>query len=451
MSSEDIKFIPIPYQPDSCALFNQYRDLPYAALLDSCVEGNSTGRYDIITANPATDAPRFNADDNLNNWLDTLQAYYREQVRTDSGASQALPFCGGLLGYIDYDAGQSLVDLPDTAPSAPRWAVNAYRWAIVQDHLKKQTILAMLPGLTRQEERDLLLRAQSRAAPTASTYDDFELLAPFRSNMSPEDYQQAFEQVQRYINAGDCYQINLAQRFSSHYKGDSWQAYQRLRKVARAPFSAYLQQHDGALLCLSPERFIRCDDQQVETSPIKGTRPRHRQPEKDAELARALSQSSKDRAENLMIVDLLRNDLGRSCEAGSIDVSKLFEVQSFATVHHLVSTITGTLKPEFNAIDLLRHSFPGGSITGAPKRRAMQIIQELEPHPREAFCGSLFYLSATGQMDSNILIRSLLCRQGEIHCWAGGGVVADSRCEAEYQECLDKISPLLGALSSNWI
>jgi para-aminobenzoate synthetase component 1 len=217
--------------------------------------------------------------------------------------------------------------------------------------------------------------------------------------------------------------------------------------VAASPFSGYLALGDGAaVISLSPERFISLHGHHVQTSPIKGTRPRYRDRATDEMAAMDLRRSEKDRAENLMIVDLLRNDLGRNCIPGTIHVDALFEVQSFPTVHHLVSTISGELSPGRTAYELLRDSFPGGSITGAPKRRAMEIIAELEPHPREAYCGSLLYVSADGRMDSNIAIRTLLCDGTEVRCWGGGGIVADSQWQQEYQETLDKVGRFLAVL-----
>jgi para-aminobenzoate synthetase component I len=267
--------------------------------------------------------------------------------------------------------------------------------------------------------------------------------------MDAEAYRSAFEQIQAYIRAGDCYQVNLAQKFSAPYQGDPWAAYCELRAIAAAPFSAYLQPApDQAVLCLSPERFLSLHGRRVETSPIKGTRPRYPDRRADELAAAELRASGKDRAENLMIVDLLRNDLGRSCIPGTIHVDRLFEIQSFPTVHHLVSTISGELKEESSAAALLRDSFPGGSITGAPKRRAMQIIDELEPDDRQLYCGSLFYISADGRMDSNIAIRTLLCHAGEIACWGGGGIVADSQWQQEYQETYDKVGKFLLALEA---
>jgi para-aminobenzoate synthetase component 1 len=266
--------------------------------------------------------------------------------------------------------------------------------------------------------------------------------------MSRQQYASAFARAQQYIQAGDCYQINLAQRFSSRFQGDPWQAYRQLREVAAAPFSAYMQHDDMALMSLSPERFLKVDGSTVTTSPIKGTIGRGNDAQSDQQLAKQLLLSEKDRAENLMIVDLLRNDLGKSCKPGSIKVEQLFELQSFETVHHLVSTITGELDSGQHALDLLAACFPGGSITGAPKIRAMEIIEQLEPDRRAVYCGSIGYISYDGQMDTNIAIRTFLCEQHSIHCWAGGGIVADSRCEAEYQECLSKIARFMKNLET---
>jgi para-aminobenzoate synthetase component 1 len=276
----------------------------------------------------------------------------------------------------------------------------------------------------------------------------FTLTDGFRSNMTKDRYRQAFDQVQAYIHAGDCYQINLAQRFSAACHGHQWAAYKALRAVTAAPFSAYWSGNGHSILSLSPERFVEVRGSRVTTSPIKGTSRRGKDNREDQQLAAQLIASSKDRAENLMIVDLLRYDLGKSCELGSIEVSELFSLHSFKTVHHLVSTIHGELRQDQTALDLLASCFPGGSITGAPKVRAMEIIEELEPHRRSAYCGAIGYISADGQMDSNITIRTLVAEADKIHCWAGGGIVADSRCDSEYQECWAKVEKLLNTLEA---
>lgn len=219
-----------------------------------------------------------------------------------------------------------------------------------------------------------------------------------------------------------------------------------MRENIHCPFSAYYSHLQGDVLCFSPERFLQVRDGNVLTQPIKGTRPRSQDAIQDTALARELENSPKDKAENLMIVDLLRNDLGTICATGSVQVESLFALQSFSNVHHLVSTINGTLAPEHSPLELLRNCFPGGSITGAPKKRAMEIIAELEPDGRAVYCGSMAYVSFDGKMDSNITIRTLFCQSGLVDCWAGGGLVADSKFDEEYQECFDKINNIIKAL-----
>jgi para-aminobenzoate synthetase component 1 len=261
--------------------------------------------------------------------------------------------------------------------------------------------------------------------------------------LSPDEYRQAYEKVQAYLLEGDCYQVNLAQRFTAKASGDAFSAYQELRRLSPAPYSAFMDWPLAQILCASPERFLQIQLGRVETKPIKGTRARSRDKKEDERLAHDLLQNPKDRAENLMIVDLLRNDLSKSCEAGSVRTPKLFELESYANVHHLVSTIEGRLQNGRDALHVLRDCFPGGSITGAPKRRAMEIIEQLEPDRRGVYCGSIGYIGFDGQMDTNIAIRTMVNSDGEICCWAGGGIVADSRCDEEYQETFDKASVML--------
>ena len=443
----------LPYQRDSCDLFERIRDLPGAALLDSSFPHSTAGRYDILTASPTGQLPTLPPDSSeagVRAFFDELARFHREHYPGIQPVSQDIPFCGGLLGYIGYDCGNPLnrVATPATARLAPSnppaTELRAYDWSVTQDHLLRRATLVTQPGVSAAMRNDLLGRLRQPASPSAS---DFRLERGFTSNFTAESYQSAFEHIQRYIQAGDCYQVNLAQRFSAGFTGDPWHAYRVLRAVAAAPFSAYLEPGGGtAVISLSPERFLSLHGHHVETAPIKGTRARHPDPETDRQAARELRASSKDRAENLMIVDLLRNDLGRSCVPGSIHVDRLFEVQSLPTVHHLVSTISGELRADRNAAELLRDSFPGGSITGAPKRRAMEIIAELEPDPRQVYCGSVLYISADGRMDSNIAIRTLVCADRQVHCWAGGGIVADSQWRQEYQETWDKVGRFLGVL-----
>jgi para-aminobenzoate synthetase component 1 len=269
-----------------------------------------------------------------------------------------------------------------------------------------------------------------------------------RSSFTHRGYLDAVTRVRDYIVAGDIFQANLSQRLEAPLEEDPWHLYRRLREVNPAPFAAYLEFDGVHVASASPERFLQVDPAgHVETRPIKGTRPRGLSPQHDAALSRALWDSEKDRAENLMIVDLLRNDLSRVCRPGTVRVPELFALEGYRTVHHLVSTVVGQLAPGRTAEDLLAAAFPGGSITGAPKVRAMEIIAELEPSRRGIYCGSIGYLSVTGAMDTSIVIRTLVAADGRVTFSVGGGIVADSDPESEYQETLHKARALIAALA----
>lgn len=439
----------LPYSPDSCTWFERLRALRRPLLLDSCRPHSSRGRFDILLAEPAleldfTCSNSTTYEDIVKYFLELETAWAAQHC----DAADTLPFCGGLAGYIDYELGLPLQHLPPQAGAGAR--VARYEWALVQDHTLGRCHFVSLPGLESSRRRELLDRLREPQGDVPAP-GDFELKAKFSNGLAREAYQHAFQKVQQYIHAGDCYQVNLARQFAASFEGDPWVAYQSLRALAAAPFAAYHDCGDEQLLCLSPERFLRVAGRHVETRPIKGTRARSRDPDTDRLAAEELQRSPKDRAENLMIVDLLRNDIGRSCRPGSIQVDGLFELESYPSVHHLVSTVSGELRADCSPLQLLRDSFPGGSITGAPKRRAMEIIDELEPAARRAYCGSVFYLSADGKLDCNIAIRSLLCRDGTIHCWGGGGLVADSGCQQEYQETWDKVGRFLEHLEQAYI
>jgi para-aminobenzoate synthetase component I len=450
--SKSVYLQDIPYCPDSCELFERIRELPQAALLDSSFPYSQSGRFDILTAQPwRSDVPSLPEGANeqqCNAYFDELSLFQKEYYHGIAPVSPDIPFCGGLLGYMGYGLGKGLHNIHGAAePGAvPIVQLGAYDWSVIQDHLLRRATLVTQPRVSPAQRQDL--QARLRQAVTCHSAD-FSLTERFSSNISQSEYRAAFERIHDYIQSGDCYQVNLTQCFSAGFSGDPWQAYRTLRAVAAAPFAGYLSlPQNAALLCLSPERFLSLHGHHVETSPIKGTRSRHADTQLD-ELAKSeLRSSQKERAENLMIVDLLRNDLGRSCVPGSIHVDRLFDIQTFPTVHHLVSTISGELNPDRSAWELLRDSFPGGSITGAPKRRAMEIIAELETHERQVYCGSLLYVSADGRMDSNIAIRSLLCNKGVVRCWGGGGIVADSTWQQEYQESYDKVGRFLEALEN---
>lgn len=448
--SKSVHLEEICYFRNSCELFERIVDLPRAAFLDSSYPHATSGRYDILTAQPwSTGIPSLVPcanEQQCQTFFSEMSLFHKEHYDGTQPVSLDIPFCGGILGYLGYEVGKALHDIPTWADTRtfPAAQLCAYDWCIVQDHLLQRAVLVTQPRISLAERNDIQARLRQSAAPAGK---NFTLGSAFSSNLSADQYRRAFDTIQAYIDAGDCYQVNLAQRFTAEYSGDPWQAYRELRAVAATPFSAYLSLADDAtLMCLSPERFLSLHGHRVETSPIKGTRPRYADKRSDEGARKELRRSEKDRAENLMIVDLLRNDLGRSCVTGSIHVDRLFDVQSFPTVHHMVSTITGELRQDKNAWSLLAASFPGGSITGAPKRRAMEIIAELETRERLVYCGSVLYVSADGRMDSNIAIRSLLCNQGKVHCWGGGGIVADSDWQREYQETYDKVGSFLHTL-----
>ncbi|MFJ3073498.1 aminodeoxychorismate synthase component I [Pseudomonas sp. NPDC087029] len=437
---------PLPYQPDPAAYFARLRQAPGAILLDSARPGAERGRFDLLSAWPRQHL-QAQPDEDGRAFLLRLRAGLAELGPAQLPNGAELPFAGGLIGYLSYDFGRRLEHLPSQAIDdlgLPDAQLGLYAWAMVTDHLLGSSQLVFHPSLA-SAERERLIALFEAAESTAP--GDFKLLAPMQGDLQPEQYRAAFDQVQHYIQAGDCYQINLTQRFRAPCQGDPWRAYQALRKACPTPFSGYQQLADGsALLSFSPERFIRVSQGQVETRPIKGTRPRSADPREDARNAQELRLSPKDRSENLMIVDLLRNDLGRTCEIGSVKVPELFSLESYPNVHHLVSSITGQLAAGKDALDLIGDSFPGGSITGAPKIRAMQIIDELEPTRRALYCGSLLYVDVRGEMDSSIAIRSLLVKDGQVSCWGGGAVVADSNWAAEYEESIAKVRVLMQTL-----
>ena len=357
-----------------------------------------------------------------------------------------LPFIGGALGLFGYDLGRRFERLPVQAAAdiaVPDMAVGIYDWALLRNVATGDWQLVHWGDKAGLAKR-LAWLEQQQAKPAPA----FALLGAWQSNMSRAEYGEKFARIQEYLAAGDCYQINLTQRFSAPYQGDEWQAYCLLATANKAPFSAFIRLPESALLSLSPERFLLLDGRHIETKPIKGTRPRHPDPATDRQVALELAQADKDRSENLMIVDLLRNDIGRVSRPGSVSVPHLFAVESFPAVHHLVSTIHGELDARWQGVDLLRACFPGGSITGAPKIRAMEIIEELEPQRRNAYCGSIGYLSQHGRMDTSICIRTLIAEAGRLHCWAGGGIIADSDADSEYQETYDKVARILPPLSA---
>jgi len=445
-----------PYREDSAPLFEAIAQHRWAAFLDSGYPHSRQGRYDILSADPGCvlitrgEQTRIHrAGGNVRLSTEDPFQLLREALGPVIPGLEGVPFCGGAIGYFGYDLGRRLERMPDIArdlEQLPEMAVGIYDWSLVVDHRQQRSWLVGRDPARLERFRRRMLSVAERSAKAVRPGAPYRVLGEVASNMTRAEYHGAIARIKRYILDGDCYQVNFAQRFSVAAEGDPWQAYRELRRLNAAPFSAYLSTPHCKVLSSSPERFLRLRDGRVETKPIKGTVPRGTTPAEDFMLAEMLQNSPKDRAENLMIVDLLRNDLGKVCATGSVTVPELFKLESYARVHHLVSKVCGRLERGRDALSLMRACFPGGSITGAPKLRSMEIIEELEPHRRGVYCGSIGYIGFDGDMDSNIAIRTLVHSAGMTRLWAGGGIVADSDPETEYRETYHKASALLDLL-----
>lgn len=438
------------YHADAAPLFAAVRDLPNPVWLDSSQPQCRTGRFDILSAAPLRVLHGQTGGAAALAGAAELLAEFATPPEAAAPIAH-LPFAGGLIGWLGYDLGMDLVGVPRSAPEVaglPVVQIGFYAWAAIVDHEAQRSVLVFHPACPPTLRRDVTARCRAAPRELPAPGHGFALDAPFVATTAAARYRADVARILDYLAAGDCYQVNYAQHFSAGFRGDPWHAYRRLRALLPSPFSAFFASDSGAVLSFSPERFLRVDGAQVQTRPIKGTIARGRDAEEDTRLAQELRTSAKDRAENLMIVDLLRNDLGKSCVPGSIAVPELFALESFANVHHLVSTVTGRLRTDQTPLDLLGNCFPGGSVTGAPKKRAMEIIAELEPVARSVYCGSIFYVSVHGRMDSSIAIRTLVADGARMHCWGGGGIVADSDPETEYRESLVKVRLLMAALEA---
>jgi len=479
--------------PDPARCCELFAGLPYRLFLDSATPATRLGRFSFLTADPVAIVQSKGARTevrSLRNGVRVVAGDALAQVGALLGpyrrtALEGLPpFQGGAAGYLAYDWGRVLERIPENRHDdlgLPDAVFGIYDWVIGWDHRAARAWL-ISTGIPEVDEATRARRADERAktivarlngdrgadvVTSASGEPDkarptiadapshpveggwWDRRLDVRSSFTHEGYLDAVARVREYILAGDIFQTNLSQRFEAPLTESPWQLYRRMRVRNAAPFAAFFDTPDVSVVSASPERFLRVDEGgHVETRPIKGTMPRGFGPEHDGLLGQALSESAKDRAENLMIVDLMRNDLSRVCRAGTVRVPELFTLEHYATVHHLVSTVVGELAPGRDALDLLRAAFPGGSITGAPKVRAMEIIAELEPSQRSVYCGSIGYCSVTGALDTSIAIRTVIAPagRGRVYFSAGGGIVADSDPEQEYRETLHKARGMIDVL-----
>lgn len=442
----------LPYFADPTIYFSLIRHACGAILLDSGRPTSQRGRYDLMSAWPTTHLQPTHGE-SLTSFADRLRSALRQLGPVE--LSPSLPFAGGLIGYFSYDLARRNFRFehpPADNLKLPHAGIGLYNWSLTSDHIERTSQLVFHPAAS-QEEQERIINLFESAVPQHRQNQAFALSKKFAKDIDYDDYKKALSKIHDYIHAGDCYQVNFTQRFQAECSGDTWTAYESLRNSCATPFGGFVSLDAvNAIMSFSPERFIRCEQGLLETRPIKGTTPRGRTKSEDTSNAQALLNSPKDRAENLMIVDLLRNDLGKNCRYGSVTVPELFTIESYPNVHHLVSTIRGKIAEGKDVIDVLIDAFPGGSITGAPKLRSMQIIDELEEFQRGIYCGSLLYIDTRGEMDSSIAIRTLLAKDGLLTCWGGGGggIVADSEAASEYQESLTKVRNLMGCLEQHF-
>ncbi|HVG82205.1 MAG TPA: aminodeoxychorismate synthase, component I [Methylomirabilota bacterium] len=461
--AEIVHALEIPYEPAPLARFARVAERPYAALLDSAKLMDRFGRYSFLAVDPfsvleakdgriALDGQSFEGDpfEVLRERLAGFPLTHRDGLP---------PFQTGAVGFLSYDLCHHLERLP--RPRAddmgfPDLALGFYDVIAAWDHRDRRAFVLSSgwpePDAAARRKRAIArsewlareLAGENEAEPPLAA----DAAPAIQSNFSRPDYEAAVQRVIDYILAGDIFQANMTQRFRARMPEalTPFALYRRLMAINPAPFAAYLNCADTVIASASPERFLSLRNGWVETRPIKGTRPRGKTPDEDERLAAELLASEKDTAENVMIVDLLRNDLSRVCRDGSVTVPELCVLESYATVFHLVSTVVGQMRPDLGAVDLLRASFPGGSITGAPKIRAMEIIAELEPTQRGPYCGSVGWFGFDGGMDTSITIRTYAIKDGWVTFQAGGGIVADSDPAAEYEESLAKARALIAAL-----
>lgn len=453
-------------------VFELFRSKPFSFFLDSGMDVHKLGRYSFIGSDPFIVVSAHGSEVILTrgaekvglsgNPFDVLN-HFLEVYHLDS-CSSPVPLIGGAVGYFSYDLCHLIERLPTTAVDdfkLPECYFGFYDLVIAFDNLQSKAYIIStgFPELGEPERIERATRRLNEVRDKLANVPSSGREAPFTYMSSPtepvtlkggftrEEYVEAVEKARQYIIAGDIFEVNLSQRFEAELSITPYELYRRLRQINPAPFAGYLGFDEVLVVSASPERFLRLQGDRVETRPIKGTRPRGKTPEEDEALANELLSSAKDRAENIMIVDLERNDLGRVCRYGTVKVTELAILEVFPTVFHLTSTVVGRLREGKNGIDLLKATFPGGSITGAPKVRAMEIIDELEPTKRSVYTGSIGYLSFNGDLDLNITIRTFLIKGRKAYFQVGGAVVYDSEPEAEYQETLDKARALIDALN----
>jgi len=438
-------------------LFHAFKDEPYCFWLDSSLQNKRLGNYSFMGSNPflvfkskehnITITEGDHVQNVKGNPFDKLRELLNK-YKVES--AHAIPFLGGAVGYFAYDMGHHIERLPRAAiddVGISDCCFGFYDSILAIDHQSNEVHI-IASGL-KDDPRTALDKLKGKISGLSPHLEPEEQQVQnveIHSNFTKEGYMEAVQRIKDYIRSGDIYQANLTQRFKCSTMEEPFSLYCRLRTLNPAPFAGYMNFGEGYILSSSPERFIKIKDRMIETRPIKGTRPRGKTPEEDAANKEELLSSEKDKSELLMIVDLERNDLGKVSKPGSVKVPELFYLEEYATVHHLVSTVVGEMREDIDNLDVVEAAFPGGSITGAPKIRAMEVIDELEPTQRNIYTGSIGYIGFNGTMDLNIAIRTIVMKEGTAYFQAGGGIVWDSNPEMEYVETLHKARALFRTL-----
>jgi para-aminobenzoate synthetase component 1 len=443
----------LPYIKDTTKWFEKIKHFRHPVFFDSCythlTKAIPHARFDILVFNPfieiksqgkktyvKKDNIEFLSDESLISVVDSIYDQYRVDKKSD------LPFIGGFVGFMSYEAMDSKNKKNNLIPKE---IICAYDKAIVVDHKKKETFFISVLN----EDPETFQKLNDNVETHVSSDLPFSI-EKIKSNNDLEfkDYASKFNIVMNHINNGDVYQVNLAKKYSVKYEGSEWDFYKKFRKFNQSSYMVYADYEDFIIASGSPEQFIEVNNGIVTSRPIKGTIKRESDPEQDRAQINKLKESEKDHAENLMIVDLIRNDIGKDCVTGSVVVEKLFEVETYPNVHHLVSKISGKINPTSTPFKLFVNAFPGGSITGAPKIKAMEIIDNLESFPREIYCGSLFYYSFDGNFNSNIGIRSIFFHEHTMHYFSGGGITKYSDVNEEFDEIGQKAKNIEKTINS---
>lgn len=447
---------------NSFQIYTLFKDEPYSFFLDSGRDHDTMGRYSFIGANPflvftskdeeiriIEDEIEMHIKSNPFHELKKLFNKYKYDYNSD------FPFLGGAVGFLSYDLCHFIEEIPRTAiddVNIPDCYFGFYDGIVIIDHLKNEVFISAL-GIRGNEDfvlNELEDKINKGKIPVICMTNNTNENLEFKSNFTKDEYMGALDKIHQYIGDGDIYQTNLTQRVQCDLQMTPLELYYHLRSLNPAPFASYIDFKEGQIVSSSPERFIKIRGNKIETRPIKGTLPRGKTKEEDDYNRNELINSEKDKAELLMIVDLERNDLGRISKPGTVKVPELFKLEEYETVFHLVSTVTGELKDDIDVVDCITATFPGGSITGAPKIRAMEIIDEVEPTQRNIYTGSIGYIGFNGDVDLNIVIRTIVCKEQQGYFGIGGGIVWDSNNQLEYEETFHKGKALMEALKRTY-